>query len=402
MRAQLPKQNPAYPIDLFHPGHQHLTAPKTPATPLTLLNKEPMQLMPPFQALRPILLIHTLLPFGPANPLRLRARQHTHHLRRLGQFRINGGRKRVNQLRPPPIPHPQHRGARRAERALRPTHLLARRPAVRDRVVFPGIHQKGFSVCRHVRNPYDRTFAKEAEPSPPPPPPKPSSRDGSSPSGVTRPPGPYQPPASEQQFRGASPRDPNPPSYTPTPGPQHNIELPPDGWVPAVLKDKSKSDLSYALHSPALLTALTTAPSTAHASLTSTQQMLQSSLAGNIHAARTLAAHEARLGAQRAATESHLLALHALERQWRAKQTEMDRALAPFSPKALYQRLAASLLEQEAVCVALEESFVEGEGRASEREAAEFVKRFREGRKVYYLRREKKERWDEGRVGGWR
>jgi hypothetical protein len=58
--------------------------------------------------------------------------------------------------------------------------------------------------------------------------------------------------------------------------------------------------------------------------------------------------------------------------------------------------------ELEALCEALEESFVEGEGKASEREVAEFVKRCREGRKLLGLRRERKARFEEGRVGGWR
>lgn len=106
--------------------------------------------------------------------------------------------------------------------------------------------------------------------------------------------------------------------------------------------------------------------------------------------------------------QSRLLALRALERQWRAKQAEQDEALREFSPPALYQRLSASVGEQEALCRGLEESFLEGHGAggtdtvASEREVIEFVRRLREGRKVAYLRAERKERWDAGRVGGWR
>ena len=60
--------------------------------------------------------------------------------------------------------------------------------------------------------------------------------------------------------------------------------------------------------------------------------------------------------------------------------------------------------EQEALTGALEETFLEGEdeGRVGERELGDFVKRFREGRRVVWVRRERRERWDEGRVGGWR
>jgi hypothetical protein len=55
------------------------------------------------------------------------------------------------------------------------------------------------------------------------------------------------------------------------------------------------------------------------------------------------------------------------------------------------------------VCRALEESFLEGDGgTATEREVVEWVRRYREAKKVHYSRRERKERWDEGRVGGWR
>lgn len=105
----------------------------------------------------------------------------------------------------------------------------------------------------------------------------------------------------------------------------------------------------------------------------------------------------------RAQAQALLLGAHALERGWRAKQGEVDHALGPFAPASLYRRLGAGLAEQEGVCVALEESFLDGEGgEAGEREVVEWVRRYREARRGYYLRRERKERWDEGRVGGWR
>ena len=87
----------------------------------------------------------------------------------------------------------------------------------------------------------------------------------------------------------------------------------------------------------------------------------------------------------------------------------MDSALAPWSPKALYQRLGQSITENEGLCEALEESFLEGggdrgygDGRVGERELVDFVKRYREGRKGVWKMREGRARWDEGRVGGWR
>lgn len=145
--------------------------------------------------------------------------------------------------------------------------------------------------------------------------------------------------------------------------------------------------------------------STIHPSLSASYGTLQGALDENSELAKHLQELEARLAHQRSATQAQLLGAHALERSWRAKQAAMDAALTPFAPASLYQQLAAGVNEQEQVCQALEESFLEGGGDggpASEREASEWVRRYRDARKLYYLRQERKERWDEGRVGGWR
>ncbi|KAK3680512.1 hypothetical protein B0T22DRAFT_438251 [Podospora appendiculata] len=180
---------------------------------------------------------------------------------------------------------------------------------------------------------------------------------------------------------------------------------PGDQWLPRFLQDKSKQDLAEMLSSPTLLSALTHSSQTTHASLTSSNGVLQAALAENMDRAAHLLDLEAHLAHQRSATQAQLLSTHALERQWRAKQADMDHALAPFAPASLYQCLNQSLNEQEGVCYALEESFLEGDGDgapATEKEANDWVRRYREAKKLYYLRQERKERWDEGRVGGWR
>lgn len=157
------------------------------------------------------------------------------------------------------------------------------------------------------------------------------------------------------------------------------------------------------LSTQSLLTALTHAPSTAHPSLTTSTTSLSTSLSENIDLATHLLELERRLAHARANTQALLLSTHALERQWRAKEGEVDHALRRFAPASLYQQLSAGVIEQGNVCVALEESFLDGNGAGSEeREVLDWVRRYREAKKGYYLRRERKERWDEGRVGGWR
>ncbi|KAG9246309.1 hypothetical protein BJ878DRAFT_497578 [Calycina marina] len=181
------------------------------------------------------------------------------------------------------------------------------------------------------------------------------------------------------------------------------IQDPGDQWLPKILEDKSKQDLADALSRPEILAALAHSETTAHPLVAASQQPLQAALQENVALASHLNELEQKLNHLRALTQAQLLSTHALERQWKQKQSEMDRALAPFSPSSLYQRLSSGVQEQEMVCRALEESFLEGDGGvATEREAAEWVRRFREAKKLYYSRREMKERWDEGRVGGWR
>ncbi|KAK4227591.1 hypothetical protein QBC38DRAFT_477350 [Podospora fimiseda] len=180
---------------------------------------------------------------------------------------------------------------------------------------------------------------------------------------------------------------------------------PGDQWLPKFLQDKSKQDLADILSDPALISALTNSPQTIHASLQASHDGLHTALNENMERASLLLELEGHLVHQRSAAQAQLLSTHALERQWRAKQASMDHALAPFAPASLYQRLNQGVQEQEAVCYALEESFLEGEGNgalATEREVTDWIRRYREAKKVYYLRQEKKERWDEGRVGGWR
>lgn len=77
----------------------------------------------------------------------------------------------------------------------------------------------------------------------------------------------------------------------------------------------------------------------------------------------------------------------------------MDEALAPWSAKALYQRLREAEREAEDVSRGMEESFLEG-GAAVE--VGEWIRGWKEARARVARRSEERERWDEGRVGGWR
>ncbi|EEQ90433.1 uncharacterized protein BDCG_05553 [Blastomyces dermatitidis ER-3] len=253
---------------------------------------------------------------------------------------------------------------------------------------------------------------------PPPPPPKPTSHEASrkgTPHAGS--PLPFPPPLSSSAAREPSttqgqpghhgdPATARPPDSLPDdafsadklPQPP-NVE---DGWLPDALKDKSTPDLHSILQNPTLLHAL----ATTHSSYAATQAHLTTLLTANKKLATHLLSLETHLHNLRASTESLLLHHQSLELSWRKKQGELDTALEPWSPKALYQRLVAGIAEQEAVCRAVEESFLESEQgseeKATEREVVEWVRRVRTEGARLENRREMRARWDEGRVGGWR
>ncbi|KAG5919431.1 hypothetical protein E4U61_000910 [Claviceps capensis] len=258
--------------------------------------------------------------------------------------------------------------------------------------------------------------AELASSTPPVPPPKGPSGDlNTSTSAYTTSstPPPLRPLPGDGGAQGRGEGSTSPPAPATT---SEDMPDPGEDWLPDFVRNKGTQDLATLLSSPSLLHALAHAPSSAHESTLSSHKTLTSCLHHNSHLAEQLTSAATRLSHQRSATQAALLSTHSLERQWRQKQADMDHALGPFAPAALYQRLGQGVQEQGAVCEALEESFLDGGGGAGragravgemeaggeEKELGEWVRRYREARVLWYLRRERRERWDEGRVGGWR
>ncbi|PHH61299.1 hypothetical protein CDD81_529 [Ophiocordyceps australis] len=250
-----------------------------------------------------------------------------------------------------------------------------------------------------------------------PPPPPPPKSGGHKAGGISS---PGQQPRLPLPPPGAEGGGDSPAAVEPLPDMEAIEPDPGEEWLPDWLKDKTTQQLADIVASSSLLRAVTHAPQTAHGSLKASQAALMQALTANREQAARLSEQAEALSRARAGTQAQLLATRALERTWRAKQADMDRALGPTSPAALYQRTAAGVGEQAAVCHALEESFLDGGGGAgargedaardsgagcgvaSEREVAEWVRRYREAKVLLYQRQERKERWDAGRVGGWR
>ena len=180
-------------------------------------------------------------------------------------------------------------------------------------------------------------------------------------------------------------------------------------WLPETLLSKTTAELAPILQNAELLNSL----AHSHPSYGASNAQLNSVIQANLDLAHQLSTLESQVQQSRSQSAQLLLQHTTLSTQWRRKQSEMDAALSPWGPRAMYQRLVSSIGEQEALIHAMQESFLEGSedefyaggegsGRASDKEVGEWIRRIREGTSMLEKRRETRARWDEGRVGGWR
>lgn len=170
-------------------------------------------------------------------------------------------------------------------------------------------------------------------------------------------------------------------------------------------KRNSKNDLHHLLQTPSLQSSLLRDPAHVHASLRASNEALAAQLAHTQALAAQVAQTEGRVGQLRERVGGRLLAVRAQEQSWRKKQADMEGRLEEYGPRVLHGRLGRAIIEGEEEARVLEETWIDvggGEGKATERETAEWVRRLREQRTIVWLRRERRGRWDEGRVGGWR
>lgn len=285
-----------------------------------------------------------------------------------------------------------------------------------------------------MSGPAESFYATASTASPIPAPHQPIPLQSSNPGspGGAPPPPPPKPPGhlSSDASRSATPlshqpSQPVPPPLPPNPGQssilqqaqQQHQQVPPpahqERWLPTApsgdsLATQSIPDLHTLASSPEHLSAL----AQSHPSYASSLAPLDQLLTQNVAAAQQLQVLENQLSTLRQQTAQLLLNHTSLQTQWRRKQAEMDDALSPWQPRAMYQRLLASISEQESLLRAMMESFLEGggddaysgtsDGKASEKEVTEWIRRIREGATTLEKRREMRARWDEGRVGGWR
>lgn len=101
---------------------------------------------------------------------------------------------------------------------------------------------------------------------------------------------------------------------------------------------------------------------------------------------------------KREETSSNLESANNKYNDWLSVESEMYRAIQPFSMPALQADLDYATTESESVSETLAASFLDGKDMSVD-SVNEFIKSYRKERKTYHLRRERLNRWKEERVG---
>ena len=178
--------------------------------------------------------------------------------------------------------------------------------------------------------------------------------------------------------------------------------MPPDGWLPEIVKNKSKPDLEKLLQTPSLLAGLLHHPDSQPAILEHSNSALREQLEATSQLAQHVSNQSRQVQEERARTQALLLRTRGAEQTFRTRQHAHEDAIEAFSPRALHRRLAQATREGEDELRVVQDSFLNAQGIASERDVQEWLRSMRRAREVVELRKERGERWAEGRVGGWR
>lgn len=117
----------------------------------------------------------------------------------------------------------------------------------------------------------------------------------------------------------------------------------------------------------------------------------------NIEKAKELQSRLDQLESTRIDTNDDIANARLKEKEWIKVEEDMYRAIQPFSMPALQQQLERSIKDSEQLSESLFCSFVDHEDESPD--LKEFIKNYKKERKLYHLRKERANRWNEERVG---
>ncbi|KAK9370646.1 hypothetical protein V1509DRAFT_616395 [Lipomyces kononenkoae] len=203
--------------------------------------------------------------------------------------------------------------------------------------------------------------------------------------------------SSVPQVQHGAPPSPNP-SPTQSPRPT-SFSSQSQLFIPPVLQSKNRQELAALAQDDETLTALFRAThpvSTQHVeNVSALSEQVKEATSRIIEQEKTIAEARAR-------AEFELKEAQELDLRWREVEKRMYDALAPYSSARLRAKLDSATVEAENVSEALAGSFLDIGGAARTQgvvDVGQFVREYRRVRRIYHLRKERLDRWNEERVG---
>jgi hypothetical protein len=106
------------------------------------------------------------------------------------------------------------------------------------------------------------------------------------------------------------------------------------------------------------------------------------------------------LQAKKQQTQSRLDQIQQLTKEWEDQQKQMHEALQRFRAENIHSLLQRSVLESQKLSDSIQLTFVSHVEQHDEQSIQAFIKTYKQERKLYYLRHEKLQRYQESRIGG--
>ncbi|KAG4303860.1 hypothetical protein PORY_002748 [Pneumocystis oryctolagi] len=165
-------------------------------------------------------------------------------------------------------------------------------------------------------------------------------------------------------------------------------------FIPSILYEKTQEDLKSILDDFSLLDAIL---NTTHPKVLQQTNALKEAYKTNIKFSEELLNQKSSFLDLQRSVENALNEVKKYEEQWESVSKEMVDSLKFYSKPYLLTQLDNATKEANDFSNALQKMFLENK---KDSDVSGFIKKYRQARKLYYLRLEKKEQWESGKISG--
>ncbi|KTW27589.1 uncharacterized protein T551_03088 [Pneumocystis jirovecii RU7] len=165
-------------------------------------------------------------------------------------------------------------------------------------------------------------------------------------------------------------------------------------FIPSILYEKTQEELKDILNDSLLLDAIL---NTTHPEVLQQMNILKEAYKTNIRFSEELLNQKSSFLNLQKNVENTLNELKKYEKRWEDVKKEMEISFKFHSKPYLLTRLDNAIKETDDFSNSLQKSFLEDK---ENNDVLEFIKKYRQARKLYYFRLEKKEHWESGKIIG--